>query len=151
MRASSVVVASIVALSMSAVLAPAFARGGGGFGRGFVGHPMGFHAPVIHAPVVRPLAQFHQGLRGLERRRLGLGYFPFGGTYLGGGYGPTEYVEPVPAPAAAEPEITGAIAPPPVYRSFPPPYIPYRAGCTRETVDVPSESGGEREIHIIRC
>jgi hypothetical protein len=149
MRAASVVV-GVIAVSLSVMLAPGetFARGGGGGGfggHGFAGRSMGFHGPVV-----RPLAQFHHGFRGPERRRLGLGLFPFGGVYYGGGYGPSEYIEPVPVPAAAEPEITGAVPPPPVYRSFTP-YIPYRAGCTRETVEVPSESGGEREIHIVRC
>jgi hypothetical protein len=132
-----------------------FGRGGSVGGRSFAVRSFG---SGFRPPALRQQAQLHPHHQGFgpQRRRLGFGFYPFagyGGGYYDSGYGPFDYVEPSGQPVAAEPETTGAIPPPPY--PYPGaglrPLMAYRPGCTTQTVTVPSETGGESSINIVRC
>jgi hypothetical protein len=61
-------------------------------------------------------------------------------------YEPSDYADPYDKASSADPDmITGAI-PDGIN-----PVIAHRTGCRSQTVTVPSETGGERSINIMRC
>jgi hypothetical protein len=61
-------------------------------------------------------------------------------------YEPSDYVDPYDQASSADPDmITGAV-PDGVN-----PVVVHRQGCRSQTMTVPSETGGERSINIVRC
>jgi len=64
------------------------------------------------------------------------GSFTYDPDYNPGGFGEPDY-------GSNEPDI--------VTGSVPVRMIPYRPGCSTETVTVPAEDGGESSINIVRC
>ena len=131
MRRKILAVAAALVLG-TATMAPntmATARGGGG--RGSAGHSFGGgHRGYSYG------GGYRRGYgRGLYGRGYGYGLFWY--PYYGYDYGPTDTFG----------DVTSA-TPPPVGFVPEPPRAPI---ICKETVTVPSEAGGTRQIRIIRC
>ncbi len=112
----------------------AMAAGGGGGGGG--GHGFGGYRGYSGGGYGRGYGYGRYG-RGFGYGGYGLGFGLYGYPYYGNGYGPTD----------ASGDITSA-TPPPVWFV---PELPRTPIVCKETVTVPSEDGGTRQITIRRC
>jgi hypothetical protein len=106
------------------------------------GQSMRFPAPTFR-PAVRGFRAHGDAFRPFSRRHFAgfpwWGYEPYGPDYFPSDYAPD--AEPLPLPYLPFENFSE--------RSRPPVF--YRPGCRTDTQTVPSESGGERTIHITRC
>jgi hypothetical protein len=83
----------------------------------------------------------------LHRHRFGFGVplimpdgaFPYD-------YEPSDYVDPYDRASSADPDMATDAIPDGVN-----PVVVRRIGCRSQTMTVPSETGGERSINIVRC
>ena len=128
MRRKILAVAAAVVLGTATMALEAMAagRGGGGVGHSFSGGHRGYSYGGAYR-------------RGYGRGRYsrGYGYGLYWYPYYGYDYAPTDALG----------DVTSA-TPPPVWLAPEPPRAPI---ICRETLTVPSEDGGTRQIKIIRC
>jgi hypothetical protein len=156
MRATTFrIVASFLAVLVSGLIAvpvETFARGGGfGGGRG-MSFRGGFRAPIIRPAIAQPtrvavparvrdtapFARFRDKT-GPRRVWVGAPWYGDYGAYWYGDYGdPTDIVPDVQTPSANLPTPDSNVA-------------PRRLGCSAQTYRVPSETGGETSVKVVRC
>jgi hypothetical protein len=134
----------VVIIGLGLALAPnqAFGRSGGFGGRSFAIAPA-FRPPVLQRSLGFRSPALRQSVL-LRRHRFGFGVplTGFGGSY----YDPSDNANPYYQSSYAYPDMaTGDI---PVGYSSP---VIHHRGCDSQSVTVPSESGGERSVNIVRC
>jgi hypothetical protein len=144
----------VVALVAAVLVLPnqeALARGGGGGGGGFHGGGFGGGGHVVFGGGFRGggfrSGGFHHFVGSLHRDRFGrLSPFERGFGFYGGypfGYG-CDFDECASPTVVTEEQPTYST---PAY-----PYVrPVRLGCITQNYRVPSESGGEASINVVRC
>jgi len=128
-RRKILAVAAAMVLGTASMTPDAMAAGRGGGGRGFGGGHRGHGFAMGHGS----FGDFGGFRGGRFVRGFGSYWYP----YYGYDYGPTD----------AFGDVTSA-TPPPVRFVQEPPRAPI---ICKETVTVPSEDGGTRQIRIIRC
>jgi hypothetical protein len=135
LRGMAIIVAVMVLVGGTGIATDAFAAHGGGGGGAFAGGHFGEMGGRHFGGAVRA-RQF--GGRAVHRRfsRVwGDGYYDGSGYYDGGYYDPST--------VAPDEE--------PTYQANPYANPPRRLGCSTQTYKVPSESGGQASVKVVRC